>query len=95
VRRHLRLDPEMSRRLGKCGLSRNATVRFLTRLRDDLENRYSLYSALRHPEEERFFHFFLAVADGDLTHRFWFVIADATSPDDLFLMDFRHECDPA
>jgi hypothetical protein len=91
--RRLRIDPEMSRRLGKCGLSRNAVVRFRTALRDDLENCYQLYRSSRHPEDQRFFHYFLPVADGTSMHRFFFVIDDSTSPDDLFIIDFRHECD--
>jgi hypothetical protein len=91
--RRLRIDREMSRKLGECGLSRNAVVRFRAGLRDDLENRYHLYRASRHPEDQRFFRYDLAVVDGALTHRFFFVIDDSTSPDDLFIIDFRHEGD--
>ncbi len=50
--------------------------------------------APRHPDDPRFFRYSLAVADGALTHRFFFVIDDSTSPDDLFIIDFRHERDP-
>ena len=92
--RRLRIDQEMSRKLGDVGLSRNAVIRFRVTLRDDLENRYQLYRSVRHPEDERFFRYFLAVADGNLTHQFFFVIDDSTSPDDLFIIDFWHECDP-
>jgi hypothetical protein len=46
--RRLRIDSEMSRRLGECGLSRNAVIRFRAGLRDDLENRYQLFGTLRH-----------------------------------------------
>jgi hypothetical protein len=92
--RRLRIDSEMSRRLGECGLSRNAAIRFRVALRDDLENRYELYRSSRHPEDPRFFPYPLAIADGALTHRFLFVIDDSTSPDDLFIIDFRHERDP-
>jgi len=92
--RRLRIDSEMSRRLGECGLSRNAVVRFRVALRDDLENRYPLFRTSRHPQDQRFFRYDLAVADGSLTHRFFFVIDDSTSPDDLFVIDFRHERDP-
>jgi hypothetical protein len=92
--RRLRIDREMSRRLGNCGLSRNAAIRFRVRLRDDLENGYHLYRSSRHPEDERFFSYVLAVADGPLTHRFTFVIDDSTSPDDLFIFDLWHERDP-
>jgi hypothetical protein len=92
--RPLRIDPEMSRRLGGCGLSRNAVVRFRTSLRDDLENDYQVYRSSRHPEDQRFFRYNLAIADGPRTHRFFFVIDDSTSPDDLFIVDFNHECDP-
>jgi hypothetical protein len=84
----------MSRNLGLLGLSRNAAVRFLARLRDELENRYSLYSSVRHPEDERYFRFFLAVDDEDFMHRFWFVVDDSTSPDDLFIMSLWHERSP-
>ncbi len=62
--RRLRIDSEMSRRLGECGLSRNAVVRFRVALRDDLENRYQLFRTSRHPQDQRFFRYFLAVADG-------------------------------
>ena len=89
--RRLRIDSEMSRRLGECGLSRNAVIRFRVGLRDDLENRYQFFRSLRHPEDQQFFRYFLAVADGALTHRFSFVIDDSTSPDDLFIIDFQHE----
>jgi hypothetical protein len=92
--RRLRIDPEMSRRMGECGLSRNAVIRFRVALRDDLENRYQLYRSSRHPGDQQFFRYFLPVADGALTHRFSFVIDDSTSPDDLFIVDFKHECDP-
>jgi hypothetical protein len=92
--RRLRIDREMSRRLGDCRLSRNAAIRFRVGLRDDLENRYHLYRSSRHPKDERFFSYFLAVADGPLMHRFTFVIDDSTSPDDLFIIDFWHERDP-
>jgi hypothetical protein len=89
--RRLRIDSEMSRRLGACGLSRKGALRLLVGLRDDLENRYQHYRASRHPEDQRFFRYFLAVADGALTHRFDFVIDDSASPDDLFIVDFRHD----
>jgi hypothetical protein len=69
-------------------------VRFRVRLRDDLENRYQLFRPSRHPQDPRFFRYDLAVADGALTHRFSFVIDDSMSPDDLFIIDFRHERDP-
>jgi hypothetical protein len=89
--RRLRIDSEMSRRLGDCGLSRNAVIRFLVAMRDDLENRYQLYSSSRHPEDQRFFRYFLAVPDGALMHRFDFVIDDSASPDDLLIIDFWHD----
>jgi len=89
--RHLRIDSEMSRRLGECGLSRNAAVRFLLQLRDELENRYHLYRSARHPTDPTYFRYVLAIADGALTHRFFFVIDDSTSPDDLFIIAFQHE----
>jgi hypothetical protein len=89
--RRLRIDKEMSRRLGECGMSRNAVIRFRVALRDDLENRYQTFRQFRHPEDDRFFSYFLAVADEEATHRFWFVIDDSTSPDDLFIIDFRYE----
>jgi hypothetical protein len=85
----------MSRRFGECGLSRNALVRLLAGLRDDLETLYDLYRSRRHPEEPRYFVCNLAVANGAVTHRFAFVIDDSTSPDDLFIIDFRHRRDPA
>jgi hypothetical protein len=95
--RRLRIDKEMSRRLGECRpqLSRDAMVRFRVGLRDDLENRYHLYRSRRHPADQRFFPYSLPVADGALLHRFAFVIDDSTSPDDLFLIDFKHRCGPA
>jgi hypothetical protein len=95
--RRLRIDKEMSRRMGECRpqLSRNAVVRFRVELRDDLEDRYHLYRSLRHPADQRFFLYSLPVADGALTHRFSFVIDDSTSPDDLFIIDFNHKCDSA
>jgi hypothetical protein len=91
--RRLRIDSEMSRKLGECGLSRNAVIRFRVTLRDDLEKRYQTFRQFRHPEDDRFFSYFLAVVAGDSTHRFWFVIDDSTSPDDLFIIDFTHERD--
>jgi hypothetical protein len=95
--RRLRIDQEMSRRLGECQpqLSRNAVVRFHVQLRDDLENRYHLYRFWRHPADQRFFIYSLPVADGALLHRFSFVIDDSLSPDDLFIINFKHECDSA
>lgn len=92
--RRLRIDSEMSRRLGECGLSRNAVVRFHVALRNDLENRYELFRSSRHPQDPRFFHYSLAVVDGAVTHRFFFVIDDSASPDDMFVIDFRYERDP-
>jgi hypothetical protein len=90
--RRLRIDREMSRRLGDCGLSRGAVIRLHVRLRADLEDLYQLYRSLRHPQDQRLFRYLLSVADGDLMHRFFFVIDDSTSPDDLFIVDFQHEC---
>jgi hypothetical protein len=84
----------MSRKLGGCGLSRNAAIRLLVGLRDDLERRYALYRSARHPEDEQFFRYLLSIADEAVTHRFFFVVDDSTSPDDLFIIDFRHERDP-
>jgi hypothetical protein len=81
----------MSRRLGDCGLSRTATVRFLLRLRDDLENHYQHFRSMRHPRNPEFFGYLLAVADGAVMHRFSFIIDDSTSPDHLFIIDFWHE----
>ena len=89
--RRLKIDPEMSRRLGECGLSRDAVPRFRTEMREDLEGRYEIYRSSRHPEDERFFIYLLAVPDGVITHRFYFVIDDTTSPDHLFIQVFRHE----
>jgi hypothetical protein len=85
----------MSRRLGECGLSRSAVIRFHAGLRDDLEKRYQLYRSSRHPQDPRFFRYFLAIADETTTHRFDFVIDDSTSPDHLFVVEFRHETEPA
>jgi hypothetical protein len=83
----------MSRRLGEFSMSRNAAIRLRVGLRDDLENRYHHYSALRHPEDPRLFLYFLSIVDGSITHRFFFIIDDSTSPDDLFVVDFWHESD--
>ena len=93
--RRLRISRELSQRLGACGLSRNAVVRFRVALRDDLEKRYPLYRTKRHPDDERFFTYLLPIADGAVTHRFFFVIDDSTSPDDLFIIDFKHVSDPS
>ncbi len=92
--RHLRIDSEMSRRLGECGMSRHAAVRFRIALRDDMENHYPQFRSSRHPHDQRFFLYPLAIADGPRTHRFFFVIDDTTSPDDLFIVDFLHEVRP-
>lgn len=89
--RRFRIDSEMSRKLGECRLSRNAVVRFRSNLSYDLENHYQSYRLWRHPKDQRFFLYFLSVADGASTHSFSFVIDDSTSPDDLFIVDFRHE----
>jgi hypothetical protein len=89
--RRLRIDAGMSRRLGSCGLSRNATVRLYAALRDDLENGYPIYRPSRHPDDNRVFLYFLSVKDGPTTHRFVFTLDDSTSPDDLFIVDVRHE----
>jgi hypothetical protein len=64
-------------------------------MRDDLEDRYPLYRSSRHPEDDRLFRYLLAVADGDSMHRFYFLIDDSASPDDLFIIDFWHEHNPA
>ena len=89
--RRLRIDQEMSQRLGACGLSRNALVRFLALLRFDLESDYQFSRVTRHPADPRYFVYYLAIADTEWTHNFAFVVDDSTSPDDLFIIDFQHQ----
>jgi len=91
--RRLRIDPEMSQRMGDCGLSRNAMVRFMVALRFDLENDDQRNCTVRHPVDSRFFLYRLAIADGMWTHRFLFLMDDSTSPDDLFIINFQHARD--
>jgi hypothetical protein len=84
----------MSRRLGACGLGRNAVVRFRTNLRDDLEKDYDLLRSSRHPMKPQYFVYKLAVAEGAVTHRFTFLIDDSTAPDHLFIIDFKYRRSP-
>ena len=89
--RRLHIGPAMSRRFGGYGLSRNALVRFLATLRFDIENNYQHYHMRRHPEDPRYFTYYLAIADATITHRFYFVIDDSTTPEDLFIANLQHE----
>ena len=92
--RKLIIWPGISRRIGACGMSHEALSVLLNSLRSDLENEYAIYGTLRDGEEPRFFHYLLAISDGDLMHEFDFVIDDSTSPDHLFIEDFEHDTKP-
>jgi hypothetical protein len=92
--RKLIIRPEISRRIGQCGLTHEGLPVFLNRLRSDLEDRYEINRSLRDEQEPRLFRFLMAFADGGLLHEFEFVIDDSTSPDHLFIEDLEHESRP-
>jgi hypothetical protein len=75
-------------------LTRNGIVRILTGLHGELPQRYSRFRNLRHPEDDRLFFFFDAVADGSVLHTFTFHVDDSTSAEHLIVEDFDHESRP-
>ena len=86
--RKLIIWPGISRRIGTCGLTHEGLLRFLNRLRLELEDDYQTFCDLRDEENPRFFRYLVTFADGGLMHAFDFVIDDSTSPDHLFIEDF-------
>jgi len=92
--RKLIIWSEISRRIGQCGLTHEGLSLFLNELRSDLEDHYRLYCGLRDEQEPRFFRYLMTFADGDVMHKFEFIIDDSTSPDHLFIEDFEHESRP-
>jgi hypothetical protein len=92
--RRLILWPQISRRIGACGLTRAGLVKFLTDLRHHLENSYPIFRSLRDQDDPRYFTYLASLADGELLHQFEFTIDDSTSPQDLFVIDFEHETRP-
>lgn len=88
------VPPEISRSIGQCGLTRNGVVRVITDLHAELPEHYPHYQQLRHPEDDRLFFYFAALADGDLLHEFTFCVDDNTSPDHLIITDVEHESRP-
>ncbi len=87
-------SPEITRRIGQCGLTRNGVVRILAGPQGELPQQYSRYCGLRHPEDERLFFFFDVFADGDRMHTFTFHIDDAISAEHLIVADLEHESRP-
>lgn len=87
------VPPEISRMIGDCRLTRNGAVRVFAALHD-LPQRYGRFRHLRHPEDDRRFFFFEAVADGGLMHTFTFHIDDSTSAEHLIVADLEHESRP-
>lgn len=62
------VPPEITQMIGACHLTRDAIVRLLTMLHGELPQQYSRFQQLRHPEDERLFFFFAALADNDVMH---------------------------
>jgi hypothetical protein len=59
----------MTHLLGQCQLTRNGAVRVFTGLHE-LPQRYQRFRHLRHPEDDRLFFFFDAIADAGFMHTF-------------------------
>lgn len=85
------VPPEISQLIGACGLTRQAIVRVLISLHDELPQHYGRFRHLRYPDDERLFFFFVAVADDGGMHTFTFHIDDATSPAHLIVVDLEHQ----
>jgi hypothetical protein len=88
------VPPEITGMIGECRLTRNGAVRVFTGLHSELPQHYARYGRLRHPEDDRVFFFFDAVADGDLMHTFTFHVDHTTSADHLIVTDLEHESRP-
>src|SRR5579864_5779084 len=85
------VDSEITRLVGDCRLSRTGTVRILANLHGELPQHYERYQRLRHPEDDRLFFFFAALADGNQMHTFTFHIDDSTSKEHLIVVDLEHQ----
>lgn len=85
------VPPEITQMIGECGLTRHGTVRVFAALHSELPQQYERLRRLRHPEDDRLFFFFAAVADEGRMHTFTFHIDDTTSAEYLILTDLEHE----
>jgi hypothetical protein len=92
--RRIKVPPEIAQMIGECGLTRNGTVRILAGLHGELPQGYTRYRGLRHPDDDRLFFFFDALADGDRMHTFTFHVDDSTSAEHLIVKDLEHESRP-
>ena len=92
--RRTSIPPEISRLIGQCGLSRSGVVRVVSDLHGELPEHYPHYQSQRHPEDERLFYFFTAIADGNVLHEFTFTVDDTTSSEHLLVTDIEHEARP-
>jgi len=92
VRRTL-VPPEITRMIADCRLTRNGALRVFAGLHGELPQRYGRFRRLRHPEDDRVFLFFDAVADAGLMHTFTFHIDDSTSPEHLIVRNLEHDSD--
>jgi hypothetical protein len=92
--RRIKVSAVIARKIGECGLTRNGIVRILAGLHGELPQAYTHYRGLRHPEDDRLFFFFDALADGGLMHTFTFHVDDSTSAEHLIVKDLEHESRP-
>jgi hypothetical protein len=74
--------------VGSCGLTRKGALRVFSGLHQ-LPQQYERFRHLRHPEDERLFFFFDAIADESLMHTFTFLIDDTTSAEHLIVGDLE------
>jgi len=84
---HLIVPPEMSRAIGAFGLDRNALLRMLNRLYQELEARADDHRHHRDPAHpDLYFWFELIVWDQGRWRGFRFTVDDARAADHLFLV---------
>src|ERR1700683_228268 len=90
MERRTRVDVEVSRLLGLCGLTRSALVQIMTFLHVLLPRRANTLRTVRDPADERQFLCSCDLFDDNGCHSFEFVVDDVTDPDRWWVVDARH-----
>jgi|SRR5579884_1757969 len=90
MERRTRVDVEVSRQLGLCGLDRNGLLQLLIFLHVALPRDANTLRTVRDPADDRQFLCRCDFFDANGCHSFEFVVDDVTDPDRWWVVDVRH-----
>ena len=88
---HVVVTPAVSRQLGRLVQNREALVRILTRLHDELSNHAGRYQPMRDADDPDYFIYTHGLYVGLRWHRFRFLVNDVQAQGYLFVESVRRE----